>query len=148
MEKAYDLNKDLPATLHDIVAKMKEESNQAMYNDWGISPKQLKACDVKVFGEGPKITLQVFEYSGAYRLPQQHPRDLQNEAQGTIKLLIKFETALKKEFKKRTGKALKISKGKTDVNWSVVALNGLYQFVAVKRAEVNTELEGQTWDKE
>ncbi len=148
MEKAYDQDKDLSATLKDIVDKMKDETDKAMYNDWGISPKQLKFCNIKLYGNPLKITLQVFENSGAYRLPEVHPRDLQNDANGTLKLLDKFEKALKKEFKTRTGKALKISKGSSDVSWSKIALNGLYQFVAIKQAEVSTELDGQSWEKE
>lgn len=148
-EKAYDQDKDLQGVLVDIVTKMREEANQAMYNDWGISPKELKSCSIKLFGSDPlHITLQVNESGGAYRLPQQNVNDLQLQSKGTLKLLEKFETALKKEFKARTKKTLKISKGKTDVNWEMVALNGLYQFVAIKQADVTTELDGQSWAKE
>lgn len=148
-EKAYDQDKDLKATLHDIVDKMKDEANKAMYNDWDVSPKDLKHCDIKVFGSNPtKVTLKVTQQSGAYRLPKMNPRDVQQEANNTLKVLKKFEAALKKEFKKRTGKTLRISSGETNVNWGLVALNGLHQFVAIKEADVKTELEGQSWEKE
>lgn len=148
-EWAYEQGRDLPAVLHNIVVDMREEVDQNMINDWSISPKQLKSCNVKVHGTGekPRIELRVSEMQGGYRVPAENPCILADRASDTVKLLDKFEKALKKEFKKRTGKTLSIKKPDLRVDWQMIALNGLYQFIALRVGECNTELPSQEWER-
>jgi hypothetical protein len=145
----YEQGKDLTSTLYNIVQDMREEVDQNMINDWSISPKQLKSCSAKVHGTGenPRVELRVSEMAGGYRVPAENPCVLSSRASDTVKLLDKFEKALKKEFKKRTGKALTIKKPQLRVDWQQVALNGLYQFIALRVGECTTKLQPQEWER-
>lgn len=148
-EIAYEQGKDLTSTLHNIVVDMREERDQSMINDWGISPLQLKQCLIRVHGTGkkPKVEFRVSEFHGGYRHPGADPCELANRAKDTRKLLTKFEKAVKKEFKRRTGKTLSIRKAEEKVDWQAVASNGLYKFIALKVGDCHTELEPQSWEK-
>lgn len=146
-EWVYEQGRDLTSTLYNIVQDMREEVNQEMINDWSVSPKQLKNCAVRVHGTGenPRVEVRVSEMAGGYRVPAENPCVLADRAKDTIKLLDKFEKALKKEFKKRTGKTLTLKKPELRVDWQQVALNGLYQFVALRIGECTTKLQPQEW---
>lgn len=147
-EKTFEKEKDLLSTLHQISVDIREEYDQEMYKDWGIPPKMMKWCRIKTFLDldgNTNIQLLVDELSGGYRINKENPKELEKKGLETKKLLDKFEKSIRNEFKKRTGKTLKISKGDTIIDWELIALNGLYRFYAIKTAEVKTELDGQTY---
>lgn len=148
-EPVYEQGKDLVSTLKNIVVDMREERDQSMINDWGISPLQLKQCLIRVHGteSSPKVEFRVSEMQGGYRVPAENPCVLADRASDTVKMLDKFVKAVKKEFKRRTGKTLKTKKPETRVDWQQVALNGLYQFIALQIAECTTELPPQDWER-
>lgn len=147
-EKVYDGDKDLPHSLHQIVADMKEKANQEMYNDWSISYKDLKTCDIKTTGTG-KIALEVNQFfGGLFQVGKEDVKEMVERGKDTKKLLDKFESALKKEFKKRTGKTLKMTNVETFVNWELVSSNHLYRFFAIRTADLKTELDGQSYSDE
>ncbi len=145
----YEQGKDLTSTLKNIVVDMREERDQSMINDWGISPLQLKQCLVRVYGteDKPKVEFRVSEMHGGYRVPAENPCVLSDRAGDTVKMLDKFEKAVKKEFKRRTGKTLSVKKPETRVDWQMISLNGLYQFTALKIGECTTELPPQEWER-
>ena len=145
----YEQGRDLTSILHNIVQDMREEVDQEMINDWSISPKQLKSCSVRVHGTGenPRVELRVSEMAGGYRVPAENPCVLADRGKDTVRLLDKFEKAVKKEFKKRTGKTLTIKKPELRVDWQQVALNGLYQFIALRVGECTTKLKPQEWER-
>lgn len=148
--KVYHEEKDVAATLYAIKEKLKDDANKSLYNDWGVPVTALKGCDIKVSG-GPdnKIVVQfkINEFHGGFRVPSEDPRVLEERGKDALKTLKKLEDAVKKEFKSRTGKTLKLEKTDAKVDWQLVALNGLYQFVAVRTTKVNTELEKHEFDK-
>lgn len=148
-EPVYEQGKDLVSTLKNIVVDMREERDQSMINDWGISPLQLKQCLVRVHGTGenPKVEFRVSEIHGGYRVPAENPCILADRAKDTIKMLEKFVKAVKKEFKRRTGKTLTVKKPETRVDWQQIALNGLYQFIALQIGECTTKLPPQEWER-
>jgi len=133
-EPVYEQGKDVVSTLHNIANDIREDANQAMINDWSISPKALKSCNLKVHGTNDvmKVEFRVSEFQGGYRVPAENPHILAARADETYKLLKKFEDLVKKEFKSRAGKTLTLKNKKENVDWKLVALNGLYQFTAVK----------------
>ena len=147
-EFVYEQGKDLTSVLYNIVVDIREENDQSMVNDWSISPNQLKGCDIRIHGTGekPRIEFRVSEFQGGYRVPAENPCTLADRAKDTVKLLDKFEKSIKKEFKKRTGKTLTIKKPELRVDWQLVALNGLYQFVALRIGEIGTELPSHEWE--
>lgn len=147
-EKTFEKEKDLLSTLHQIAVDLREEYDQEIYSKWGIPPKMAKWCRLKTFTDldgDINIQLLVNELSGGYRINKEYPSELEKRGVETKKLLEKFEKLVRAEFKKRTGKALKISKGDTIVDWELIALNGLYNFFAIKTAKVRTELDGQSY---
>ncbi len=144
-EKMYDPDKDLFHTLHQVVRDMKEMANQEMYNDWGISYKQLKTCDIKTTGTG-KIAFEVNHFHGGlFQVGKEDRDELIARQKDTKKLLDKFEESVKKEFKKRTGKTLKMTNAETHINWELVSSNALYRFYAIRIADLKTELDGQSY---
>lgn len=148
MERAFEPEKDVFQVLHQIASDLREKNDQSIYKDWGIPYKDGVWFDVKVSGLSNgnlSLRLDLHELVGGYRVNQERPSELESRSKDTKKLFDKFERELKKEFKKRSGKALSCSKGKTTVNWELVALNGLYRFFVVKVCEVKTKLDGQTW---
>lgn len=148
--KVYHEDKDVVATLHAIKTKLRDDVDKAMYNDWGIAPEKLKSCDLKVSKDSDgKIVLQlkVSEMHGGHRVPVEDPRNLEARGKETLALLKKLEAAVKKEFKEKTGKTLRLAASDAKVDWQLVALNGLYQFVALRSAKVNTELDKHEFDK-
>lgn len=148
--KVYHEDKDIVATLHAIKTKLKDDADKAMYNDWGIAPTQLKSCDIKVSKDSDDkivVQLKVNEFHGGFRVPSEDPRHLEARGKETLELLKKLESAVKKEFKEKTGKTLRLEKSTPKVDWQLVALNGLYQFVALRSAKVNTELDKHEFDK-
>lgn len=149
-EVVYEQGKDLTSTLYNIVVDMREEADQGMVNDWSISPKQLKACNVKVHGTGdkPRVELRVSEFHGGYLGRNANSCELAARCEETVKLLKKFEKDLKKEFKKRTGKTLSLSKADIIPDYHMVAANGLWRFVATKVSEVRVKLDGQSWERD
>lgn len=144
IEPVFDLNKDVVRVLHQIVEDMKEDADRGIKQKWGIPFKNLKNCDVKTGADG-NVILLVFEHHGGFRVSQEDSTVLHKRALDTKKLLNTFEKELKKEFKERTGKALRFSKGITQCDFQLVAQNGLYRFWAFKNCQVKTELDGQEY---
>lgn len=143
----FDQNKDLPSVLHQIVQDMKENSEKELYNKWGFPWKKVANFKIKMRGNDG-LELLFFKLEGGFRVPQEDRNILQRKALETKKDLEKFEKALKKEFKERTGKTLRLSKGKVDCNYELVAYNGLYRFFTIKQCDVKTELDGHTYGED
>lgn len=147
MERAYEQEKDLPAVLKQVAIDLREESDQALYSQWGINPKEVEWCDIKIRGvgdEGVSVEFVVNQHVGGLRLPVP-VAELDKRMAETEKVLGRYESAFRKLFKEKTGKALRLSKAKTFVNREQVALNGLYRFFAIKQAMVRTELDGNPY---
>lgn len=141
MEPVYDQTKDLHAVLFQIVEDLKEQANDELRSQLAVSWKELKWCDIK-FG-GNTLELRVNILDGALREPQKHVQELQKKLREVYDVLHRFESAVRKEFKKRTKKALTWVKPKEFANYELVALNGVYRFYALKIGEVKTTLPGQ-----
>lgn len=148
MEKVFELDKDLPTALKQTMLDLREEADQSIYSEWGISPKEIKWCDIKVMGagdDGIKMEFHVNELVGMYRglVP---PAELDKRMLETESLLRKFEKAFRKHFKELTGKNLRLSNARTFINRERVALNDLYRFFAIKTVDVKTDLGRQTFN--
>jgi hypothetical protein len=144
IEPVYEQGKDYFQVLHQIVVDVREDADRAIKGKWGIPFKSLKHCNVKLGANGALLII-VFELHGGFRVRNETNEVLQKRAMDTRKLLGTFEKELKKEFKKRTKKDLKLSKGETQTSFEQIAQNGLYRFWAVKTCEVKTELDGQEY---
>jgi hypothetical protein len=141
MEPVYDQTKDLHATLFQIVEDLKEKKNEELRKQLAVSWKELEWCDIKFAGNC--LELRVNHLDGALREPQKHPQELQKKLKETYDVLDRFENAVRKEFKKRTKKALTWVTPKKAANYELVALNGVYRFYAIKIGEIKTTLPGQ-----
>lgn len=144
MEPVFDVNKDVFRVLHQIVVDMREDADRGLKKKWGVPFKCLKHCNVKT-GANNTLILLVYELHGGFRTRHEDATVLQKRAGDTRKLLKTFENELKKEFKERTGKALRLSKGVTHCDSELIAQNGLYRFWAFKNCEIRTESEGQEY---
>lgn len=133
-ERVYDKENDLTAILHQIKVDLREEYDQSLYSQWGISPKEMKWCDIKVSGHGAdhiRLELKAEFLAGGYRIGiPSYELDKRNEE--VIKLLNKFEKAVRDKYKEYTGKALRLSKVETASNREKVAFNDLYRFFAIR----------------
>lgn len=150
MERVFVQGNDLAASLKQTMIDIREENDQEMYKAWGLSPKELKWCEIKIRGvgdEGVSMEFHVNQLVGGYRTTWLAPQELDKRMLETEKVLKKFESVFRKRFKELTGKALKLSNQKTFVDREEVALNGLYRFFAIKEAQVKTELEGQNFEE-
>lgn len=145
MEPVYDQTKDLHAVLFQIVEDLKEKTNEELRSRLAVSWKELKWCDIK-FG-GNTLELRVNVIDGSLREPQKNPAELQKRAKEAFTVLHRFEDAVRKEFKKRTKKALTWISPKEFCNHELIAANGLYRFYALKIGQVKTVLGGQKFDE-
>lgn len=150
-EKSFEKEKDILSTLHQIAVDLREDNDQEMYKTWGLPPKMAKWCRMKTTTDKDgdiAVQLLVDELSGGYRINKENPKELEKRGLETKRILDKFEKLIRGEFKKRTGKTLKLSKGDLIIDWELIALNGLYRFFAIKTAKVRTELDGQSWPED
>lgn len=147
MEPVYRLDKDLSTVLHQIVKDLSDKENSEIRNKWGVSFKEMSWCNLRLGGDA--LELKVEKLDGSLREPVMQVAEIRKKLKETETLLGKFEKAVKKEFKERTGKTLSfVGKGKTGSDHGLVALNGLYRFVAYKRAIIKTSLDGQSFEND
>jgi hypothetical protein len=141
MEPVYDQTVDLQATIHQIVSDLKEQQNQDMRKVYALPWKEVEYASVK-FG-GNKLELIVNILDGSLREPKRNPAELQARLKDVYDILHRFEDAVRKEFRKRTGKALTWVDPKEFGDCELIALNGLHRYFAIKLGEVKTKLVGQ-----
>lgn len=145
MEPVFDLNADVQRVVHQIISDLREKENDELRKKLAVNWKELEWFNVKFSGNVMQIS--VTKLDGSLRMPQAPPGELQKRLKECYECLHKFEKALREEFRDRTGKALTWKDAKEHADFQLVALNGLYQFVAKKIGEVKTVLPGQSYDK-
>lgn len=146
---AINLDQNLQSVLQQITSEMKMAGNK-LAAKYDLPWRELEYCNISFTGkeEGQELTMKVENRKGGFRVGRSDPtinsfnaKELQSHLQDIRKILKNFEKALKKEFKERTGKALRLTKPKEFANYELVAANGLYRFFAIKVAEVDASLE-------
>lgn len=137
----FDQTKDLKSVIHQIAADLREKANWELHGTQ-TSWKDLKTCDVQMSGNN--LTIRVNAMDGSLRQPRKNASELQAKMKQTTVLLDRFETALRKEFKKRTGRTLSWKNKKEMSDCEMIALNGLHRFYAIRTGEVTTELAGNS----
>lgn len=142
--RVYKLDRDLEQVIHNIVVSLKNDKE--MTNKWNLGPKQDHWFNVKI--QGPEMELRVECLKGGWRTQRLDVNEMQQYAKEVVKLLGKFEKAVRSEFKERTGKALRWGKGKEYVNYEPVALNNLYKFYAFKSGPVRVSVDRQEWNED
>ena len=145
-EPVYDQTKDLKAVIFQIVEDLKEQTNEELRSRLAVSWKELQWLNAKMGGNVLELRITIAD--GSLRMPQRHPQELQKKSKESLDVLGRVESAIRKEFKKRTGKALTWVNPKEATDYQLVALNGLYNFYAIKVGEVKTVLAGQSFDRE
>jgi hypothetical protein len=140
-EPLFDQTKDLKSVIYQIAADLREKANWELHGTQ-TSWKDLKTCDVKMSGDTLEIKVNAMD--GSLRQPRLHLGELQNKIKQTKVLLDRFETALRKEFKKRTGRALSWKNKKEIADCEMIALNGLHRFYAIRVGQITTELAGNS----
>ncbi len=146
MEPLYRLDKDLITVLHQICKDLRDKENSEIRETWGVSWKEMSWCNILTGGD--VLELKVERLDGSFREPRLAVDELRKKQKETTDLLKKFEKALRKEFKKRTGKALSFTGKKQEMSdFERIALNGVYRFVAAKKGHVKTSLPGQSFDE-
>lgn len=139
--------KDLPHLLKQIVVDIHDEANKKIYNNWNVSYKDIKNCNVKLLFDN-EVQLEVCELYGGFQIGEEDPRELAARAKDTRKLMANFVKDLKKRFKEKSGKNLGFKQLSEKVNFELIATNGLYRFYCIKRVKVSTKLEGQDWSED
>jgi hypothetical protein len=142
VQHAFNIIGSLPEVLSTIVNEMKLDNNE-IARKWNMSWQQAKSCNISFSGD--EVILKVEQRKGGFRISGEDPRNLLGELNEVRKVLSKFEDAIRKEFKKRTGKTLRLKERKIVSNFEPVAYNGLYRFFAVKIATASAALDGQQW---
>ena len=150
--KTYEPKKDLAGLLKQCEVDLREENDQLLYKNWGIPFKESKWCSMKVSNDGEngvKVRFQVDRLDGAIRCPGADSVELAKWAKETQKLLESYVKAVKKCFKEKAGKGLRLKKVKDfDCRYEKIVLNGLYRFVCAKEAYVSGKYENQTFAKD
>lgn len=144
-EPVFDFYADVATTVGQIVSDLREEKNEEIRKVYGINWKELEGLNWKMSGDVLQLT--VTKTNGSFRMPKLAPQDLQKLLKETYNCLHAFEGAVREEFRKRTGKALTWKDPKEFADFSLVSMNGLYQFVAKKIGKVKTILPGQSFEK-
>lgn len=144
MEPVYRLDKDLGSVLHQICTDLRNKENSEIRKEWGVSYHEMSWCSIKTGGD--MLELRVERLDGSFREPALNVDELRKKNKETAELLKKFEKAVRKEFKSRTGKALSfVGKKVEKSDYERVALNGVYRFIACKKGHVKTTLDGQSF---
>lgn len=143
-EPVFDFYANVENVVNQIVADLREEQNEEVRQKHGVNYKELQWFNCKMSGNVLQISVQ--KTNGSLRMPKLPPQELQKILKETLDCLHKFESALREEFRKRTGKALTWIDPKEWADFELVAMNGLYQFFARKIGKVKTVLPGQSFD--
>ena len=147
MEPVYRLDKDLGSVLHQIVVDLRYKENSEIRDKWGVSYKEMSWCSIKTGGD--LLEIRVERLDGSFREPSLAAIELRKHHRETTELLKKFEQAIRKEFRARTGKSLSFTGKKSELSdYERVALNGVYRFVAAKKGHVKTVLDGQSFSED
>lgn len=141
IEPVFDREKDLQSVLFQIVEDLKEKQNDKLRSRLAVSWKELQFCNINFGGDTLELKINIID--GSLREPQKNPAELQKRLREAYNVLHKFEDAVRKEFKSRTGKSLIWTESREFASHEMVALNGLYRFYALKAGKVKTSLEGQ-----
>lgn len=146
MEPVFDFNANVENVVNQIVVDLREKSNDEIRKSHGVAWKELEGFNCKMAGD--VLQISVTRLDGSLRMPQVDPKELQKRLKETYDCLHKFEKALREEFRKRTKKALTWQDPKEHSDYQLVAMNGLYQFVAKKIGKVKTVLPGQVYARD
>lgn len=138
--RVYKLDKDAIQVLHNIVSDLNHDKQ--LKNKWDLPFKEEYWCNIKTHGD--QLELRTECLKGGFRTTDRASvQELRNFAEETKRIFAKFESAVRREFKTRAGKALKWGKGHERCDYEPVALNGLYKFYYVKCGPIKVELGGQ-----
>lgn len=132
----YKLDKDIEQVLHNIINVWNHNKDYA--ERWDMNPKDQIWTNIKF--QGDVLELRVECLKGGWRSTVQDIQEMQNFSRDIRDALKKAEKDLRKEFKKKTGKAFRWSKGKERANYEAVAMNGLYKFYASKSGKVTVDI--------
>lgn len=141
--RAYKLDKDVHQVLHNIVSDIMHD--KSLKNKWNLPFKDGYWCNIKIHGDQMELRTECLK--GGFRTNKADILELQKFARETKKDLGKFERAVRSEFKKRTGKALKWGKGKEFCNYEMIAMNGMYKFYCYKSGPIKVDLGGQEFSE-
>lgn len=148
-ERTFIPEKNILHLLQQCMVDIRESKDQSIYKEWGIPYKCFEWCNVKIGGsgdDGVQVVFSVDRLDGALRLPKADSVELEKTARQTDKILETFISEFKKCFKKKSGKALTLSKVKKwPCQYEVIALNGLYRFVSRKSANVKASIDPQEY---
>lgn len=144
MEPVYNFNGDVKTVVQQIVSDLREKDNEELRKKLAVSWKELKWFKVKMAGDVLEISVDLLD--GSLREPKKDPQECQKKLKETIKILEKFEDAVRSEFRSRTKKALTWVDPQIKADFEFVALNGLCRFYASKVGEIKTKLPGQEYD--
>lgn len=139
---SFKLDQDMHSVISSLVYEMKEDNNK-LAAKYDLPWTQAKYCNVQF--EGDQIIMKVEERKGGFRIRGENGKVLNSQLADVIKLGEKFEKAIKKEFKERTGKALTIKGKSTKSDFEMVAYNGLYRFFTITTGKVSSKVEGQSF---
>lgn len=146
---AINLDQNLQSVLQQITSELKLEGNK-LAAKYDLPWRDLEYCNISFTGteDGKELTMKVENRKGGFRVGKADPtvnafnaKELQSYLGDIRKILKNFEKALKKEFKEKTGKALRLTSPKEFANYELVATNGLYRFFAIKTAAVDASLD-------
>ena len=136
----YHLDRDLEQILHNIVNAWNK--NKDYKQRWNMNPKE--QCWVNIKLQGGHLELRVEALKGGWRESCRY--DLQEMANFAMEVKAALKCAeadLRKEFKERSGKAFRWSKGKEICNYEPMALNALYRFYAIKSGPITVKIDRQ-----
>lgn len=145
-EPVFDFYADVNGVVKQIVADLKEKSNEEVRDRAGVNWKELEWCNAKMSGK--TLQISVVRIDGSLRMPKLDQKELQKRLVETTNLLHRFEKAIREEFRKRTKKALTWIDPKEMADYQLVSMNGLYTFTAKKIGDVKTILPGQKYGSE
>lgn len=136
----YKLDRDIEQVLHNIINAW--NNNKDYKQRWNMNPKEQVWVNIRV--QGDHLELRVEALKGGWRESNRFDIvEMQRFAEDVRKALVQAEKDLRKEFKEKTGKAFRWSKGKVSCRYEPVALNGLYKFYATKGGQIKVNLPRQ-----
>jgi hypothetical protein len=145
MEPVFDFNADVDTVVHQIVSDLREKQNDELRKRLAVSWKELEWVKVKTGGNKLEISVDLLD--GSLRQPKKNPAECQKKLKETIRVLERFEDAIRKEFRSRTNKALTWVDPHVHADFELIALNGLCRFFARKFGEIKTSLPGQKFSE-
>ena len=141
MEKVFDLDANMAAVLTKVVDEIKkEEGERPRFGQDQVIYRDLVGYNLQLLNNSV-LRLIVTQTVGGFRSRQMLPRDLNDAADECYKCLTKFEKEVRKRFKEKTGKSIRLSGATASSDYIRVAENGLYRITAIKTATIKTVLD-------